>query len=168
MKSDGEPRRVGVPNFADNKETAMRIWQTIFAMLALATFAVPSHGQDAKSDLPKFQGKWAVVEMFRFGEEVTSEELDGSFVTFTGDKMSWIQKKNEPPQEYTIKLIPQKKSGRIELIPKGSADKDEIIRGTYNFRDRFLTIQLLSKGTDPAQRPDRISRRGIIIRLSPR
>src|SRR5262249_62115477 len=102
-------------------------------------------GGDAKAELKKFEGTWAVESAREGGKDVPADKLKGITFTFRGDKMVF-GKGDKEKDEATFKIDPGKKPPHIDLMTKGKT-----LPGIYAFEGGQLKLCF---GVD-AERPSK-------------
>jgi uncharacterized protein (TIGR03067 family) len=114
--------------------------------------ALEVQGQDAKKDLEKFQGDWAVTSMVRGENSAPKELIDSITFTFMGDKMTMSSNEGvEKRREFTIKLDPSKKPSAIDATPLDGPHKGKLGSGIYQLTGNDLKIYIPNK--DGKERP---------------
>src|SRR5438093_13628693 len=93
-------------------------------LLGMIGIAIEVQGQDAKTDLEKFQGEWTVTAMEREGQDAPKKQIENLVVILAGDKMTFTRKiEGAKKREFVIKLDPSKKPNRIDLVPQDGTGK---------------------------------------------
>ena len=111
-------------------------------VLLAVVFASPGvvAGGDAKKDLKKFEGTWAVHSAKKGGREGPANETKQLRFVFSGDKMTLML--GEKALEGTFKIDPSKKPSQIDMTLQGKA-----VEGIYKFEDGMLELCLSEPGT---------------------
>jgi uncharacterized protein (TIGR03067 family) len=100
-------------------------------------------GGDAKADLKKFAGTWAVESARERGKDVPEEKIKKVTVTFAGDKFT-LSFEGKRDDEGTFTIDPGKKPRHIDLNAKGKS-----IPGVYAFEGGRLKICFSEGGERP-------------------
>ena len=85
------------------------------AALILVFSTAQLRGQEAKTDLDRFQGDWEVTAMESNGKLLPLGKLKGT-ITFKGDLMT-VDGPGFKPSEHQIKLDPSKKPKLLDATP---------------------------------------------------
>lgn len=133
-------------------------------------FVCSASGQDAKADLEKLQGDWAVTAMQMNGKDSTKEMTDNLRITFKGETMILARVKGRAKgKEYTIKLDPSKKPNAIDLSATDGKAKGFVVRGIYQIDG--MDVKLCISNTTDNERPTEFkSAKGselIVLSLTP-
>ncbi|MBI3822670.1 MAG: TIGR03067 domain-containing protein [Planctomycetes bacterium] len=122
-------------------------------MTAFLGIAISLRGQDAKADLDKLQGEWAVTAMERKEKLAPAKAIENLVIIFKDDKMIMTRKvEGAKNKEYAIKLHPAKKPAAIDLMPQEGAGKGMKVRGIYQFDGKNL--KLCISNTVENERPE--------------
>src|SRR5262245_23067338 len=84
--------------------------------VALVSAGVAAGG-DAKAELKKFEGTWAVESAREGGKDVPADKFKGVTFTFRGDKMAFG--KGDEKDEATFKIDPGKKPPHFDITSRG-------------------------------------------------
>jgi len=137
--------------------------------LALALFAAPALGQgDAKKELAKFQGTWAIESAQADGQEIPTDVFKSFKMTFKGD--SYTVQMGQEKIEGTFRLDPSANPKRIDVLPDDGPDRGRVQQGVYEFDGDKLKICAATPGTDrPAgfDTKDKPGRTLLILRKQP-
>jgi uncharacterized protein (TIGR03067 family) len=120
----------------------IRVATAVLLGVALASASV-AVGGDAKADLKKFQGTWAVESAKEMGKEVPVGKLDNVRFVFAGDKIT--VKHGDKGEEGTFKIDPGKKPKHIDVTVKGKTHP-----GIYAYQKGKLQICI---GDEGGERP---------------
>jgi len=90
-------------------------------------------GGDAKADLKKFAGTWAVEKALKGGQPPPGDEATNMRFSFAGDKMTL--KQGDKNIEGTFKIDAGKKPRHIEVMIEGKT-----FEGIYKFEKGRLTM----------------------------
>jgi uncharacterized protein (TIGR03067 family) len=104
-------------------------------------------GGDAKADLKKFEGTWAVEFLRRTGKDAPAEVIGQLTFTFAGGKVT-SRSGDKQTQEGTYKIDPSKKPRHIDLTLNG-----KMSAGIYAFEGDRLKLCL----HHPKDRPTEFS-----------
>jgi uncharacterized protein (TIGR03067 family) len=113
---------------------------------AFASAAV-AVGGDAKAELKKFAGTWAVESARDRGKDAPEDKIKNTTFTFSGNKITFRQGTKEE-SEGTFKIDPTKKPRHIDLTIEGKP-----VPGIYAFEGGKLKI-CVNQG---AERPTEFS-----------
>jgi uncharacterized protein (TIGR03067 family) len=106
--------------------------------VALASGGV-AVGGDAKAELKKFQGEWAVESAQLGGKPLPAAEAEKITLTFTGGKVR--RRYGDVEKEGRFKIDPGKKPPQIDLTVE-----DKSVEGVYAFKKGKLTLCVAEKG----------------------
>jgi uncharacterized protein (TIGR03067 family) len=119
----------------------------VFLLIVLIS-APALRGEDAKKDLDKLQGTWAVTAMEKGGEAAPKDVVEKITVTFKGNKIIMdgplaAPKGEEPVKpEFTVKLDPAKKPKAIDTTPLSGKFKGKTQMGIYQLEGDELKLCL--------------------------
>jgi uncharacterized protein (TIGR03067 family) len=97
-------------------------------------------GGDAKEELKKFQGVWAVESVREKGIDVPAEETQKMTVAFTGDKLT-LGFEGKESKSGTFKVNPASKPKHINVRVKG-----KVTPGIYAFEGGKLKLCVTEGG----------------------
>src|SRR5262245_6337432 len=128
------------------REAAMKTRLGVLALLgaALASASV-AVGGDAKAELKKFEGTWAVESAVEGGAAVPAGRIRDATVTFSGDKVT-VRGQGGKAIEGTFQIDPGQKPRHIDLTLKGKA-----IPGIYAFEGGKLKLSTSREGGRPTE-----------------
>jgi uncharacterized protein (TIGR03067 family) len=115
-----------------------RLAAVVLVGAALLSVGVAAGG-DAKADLKKFAGTWAVESAKKEGKAPPEGELDKVRFVFTGDKLT--VKHGDKEEEGTFKIDSSKKPRQIDVMIKGKTHE-----GIYAFEGGKLKICVVDEG----------------------
>jgi uncharacterized protein (TIGR03067 family) len=121
----------------------IRLAMAVLLGVALATASVTAGG-DAKAEMKKFEGTWAVESIREWGEDVPAEKAKNQTFTFRGDKVTSRQD-GKQKDEATYQLDPGKKPRHIDFKAEGKT-----FPGIYAFEGGKLKVCFAQSG---AERP---------------
>jgi uncharacterized protein (TIGR03067 family) len=116
----------------------MRIKAVVLLAVVFATAGVVAGG-DAKADLKKLQGTWAVASAQKGGKEAPEGEIKQLRLVFSGEKLT--ARFGEKSKEGTIKIDPGKKPSQIDLKIEG-----DTAVGIYRFKGDMLELCITEPG----------------------
>ncbi len=130
----------------------MRIEGAVLVPVAVA-FAVGgvAVGGDAKADLKKFQGTWAVEKSLADGKPMPEEEMKKTRVIVSGERFTFLHENDKSP-EGTFKIDPGKEPKQIDVMAPFLGGH-VAVKGIYKFEGGKLTICVASR--QGAERPTR-------------
>jgi uncharacterized protein (TIGR03067 family) len=112
------------------KEKAMKtrlLSLPLFVLLAGFAFAQG----EAKNDLDKFQGNWAVESVIVEGEELPAEVVKVFKMSFKDDNYTVMI--GQDKTEGTFRLDPSKNPKTIDIVPDNGPDRGKKQLGIYTF-----------------------------------
>jgi uncharacterized protein (TIGR03067 family) len=101
-------------------------------------------GGDAKADLKKFAGTWAVESAVAGGKEEPADKIEKVRFIFAGDKLTF--KEGDKEEEGSFKIDPAKKPKQIDLTIKGKSHE-----GIYAFAKGKLKLCVALEGGRPTK-----------------
>src|SRR5512132_602755 len=102
------------------------------AVVALAVGAViAADAEDAKKDLEKLQGTWALVSGERDGKKFTEEEVKKTMLFIKDDTFRIPESSVATSEDGTIKIDPSKKPKEMDATTGSGPDKGKIWQGIY-------------------------------------
>jgi uncharacterized protein (TIGR03067 family) len=119
---------------------------SLFAAVVVAGLAVAFAADAPKADgadQKALQGIWTVTSAEMRGEK--NEEIVGSTMTFTDDKISLKVKGKDEAKEAKYKLDPAAKPKHLDIMP---SDKEETLQGIYELDGDNLKICMNDKGAE--------------------
>jgi uncharacterized protein (TIGR03067 family) len=122
----------------------MKTRLAVFVLLgaALASAGVAAGG-DAKAELKKFEGTWAIESAQRGGTVMSAAEAKMMTFTFTGSKVT--QHFGDKVRKGTFKINPGKNPRQIDVT------LDKTAKGIYAFKGGKLTLCLTESGERPTE-----------------
>ncbi len=115
--------------------------------LVLTVIVVSADGtSDAKKDLEKMQGEWALAALEVNGQPVPEPKLKDTMLLVKGDK--YITKVKDKSYETTFTLDAAKKPKAIDMVFAEGEKKDQILKGIYRLDGDKLQV---CRGLDPKQ-----------------
>jgi uncharacterized protein (TIGR03067 family) len=118
--------------------------QSIMATLSIALVTltvgtlIAADAEDAKKDLDKLQGTWALVSGERDGKKFTEEEVKKTKLFIKGDTFRIPESSVATSDDGTIKIDPSKKPKEMNATTGSGPDKGKIWQGIYKLRgDRY-------------------------------
>jgi uncharacterized protein (TIGR03067 family) len=115
-----------------------RLAAVLLTGAALASVGV-AVGGDAKADLKKFQGTWAVESAQKGGKDEPEGKLEKIHFVFAGEKLTF--KEGGKETEGTIKIDPSKKPSQIDVTIEGKT-----YEGIYAFKGGKLRLCVAEQG----------------------
>jgi len=92
-------------------------------------------GEDAKKELKKFQGTWAMVSGELSGKKAADEHMSRSKIVYEGDKLQ-IMVPNQTTETIVaeiVKIDPTKKPKEMHFIRKNGPNAGKTLIGIYEF-----------------------------------
>jgi uncharacterized protein (TIGR03067 family) len=101
-----------------------------------SSFAADVGGEDAKKELKKFEGTWAMVSGERDGTKIADEHVSGSKITFEGDhgKLVAPNQSAEAIVFDIVKIDPTKNPKQFHFIRKNGPLAGKTVMGIYEFQ----------------------------------
>jgi uncharacterized protein (TIGR03067 family) len=120
----------------------------LLSLPAFFLLAALSFGQDnAKDELAKFQGNWAVESMTTDGEDVPADVVKAFKMTFKGDNYRVVIGA-EMKTDGTIILDTSKKPKVIDIVPDNGPDRGKKQPGIYEIDGDKLKICAAQPGKE--------------------
>jgi uncharacterized protein (TIGR03067 family) len=128
------------------REAAMRTRLAGLVLLGMTLVSAGvAVGGDAKAEMKKFEGTWAVELAVEGGAAVPAGKIKDATVTFSGDKVT-VRAASGKAIEGTFKIDPGQKPRHIDLALKGKA-----ITGIYAFEGGKLKLCTSKEGSRPTE-----------------
>jgi uncharacterized protein (TIGR03067 family) len=119
------------------------------AVVALAVGAViAADAEDAKKDLEKLQGTWALVSGERDGKKFTEEEVKKTMLFIKDDTFRIPESSVATSEDGTIKIDPSKKPKEMDATTGSGPDKGKIWQGIYKLRGDTYKVCFAPPGKD--------------------
>jgi uncharacterized protein (TIGR03067 family) len=115
-----------------------RLAAVVLLGAAFAAVGVAAGG-DAKKDLKRFEGTWAIESGTKAGMALPAEEVEKVRLTFAGNKVT--QRMGDKEEEGSFKIDPGKKPRQIDVTMKGKT-----YAGIYAFEKGKLKICITDEG----------------------
>ena len=119
------------------------------AVVALAVGPViAADAEDAKKDLEKLQGTWALVSGERDGKKFTEEEVKKTMLFIKDDTFRIPESSVATSEDGTIKIDPSKKPKEMDATTGSGPDNGKIWQGIYKLYGDTYEVCFAPPGKD--------------------
>jgi uncharacterized protein (TIGR03067 family) len=119
------------------------------AVVTLAVGAlIAADAQDAKNDLDKLQGTWALVSGMRDGKKFTEEEVKKTKLYIKGETFRIPESSVATSEDGTINVDPSKKPKEMNAITGSGPDKGKTWQGIYQIAGDNYRVCFAPPGKD--------------------
>jgi uncharacterized protein (TIGR03067 family) len=121
----------------------MRVQALWIVLLAAGTLS--AGGQDAnKKVLEQLQGDWQMEKAIQGGKPAPEEKVQGSIMTFKGEKITVKEAKRVNPEEVTFTIDASKKPSTIDITPPN----DQAVKGIFQLEGDTLKLAFSRPGSE--------------------